>query len=234
MPRIDAIDISHWQDKVDFPALAESGIVGVIHKCTEGTGYRDEFYGPRMTAALAEGLRWGAYHFLKHGDVAKQMNHFIATAKLPKGSRAVIDYEDAACELDDLEEAIGCLVAADPTLEVCVYCGGLLKGQVEPSKSYPWLARTSLWLAQYGPTPEWPRNVWTTWSLWQFTDSGEVVGVEGPVDCNTFNGSQEACEAWFGPVGKKPGMTGVVTIDILTSPGVEVVVLRNGDPYRGG
>lgn len=231
MPRVDAIDISHWQEGVDFATVARSGVLGVIHKCTEGTSYLDERYAERQQEAMNNGFPFGAYHFLKHGRVQEQMGWFVECANLPAGSRAVIDYEDEDCTLEDLKEAIEELGILDPSLEICVYAGGLLKGQVSPNAEYPWLAKTSLWLAQYGPTPEWPTNIWDVYSLWQFSDKGSVPGVDGDCDVNQFNGSQEQCLAWFGPEQPEPEPPeATIFVDIRTPEGIGVVVNVNDEP----
>ena len=46
-----------------FDSKLTTGIVGVIHKATQGTTYVDETYASRRVEALACGLLWGAYHF---------------------------------------------------------------------------------------------------------------------------------------------------------------------------
>lgn len=229
---VDAIDISHWQPAVDFAAVARAGVVGVIHKVSEGSSYTDPTYAGRKQQALDAGLRWGGYHFLKHGSVAKQMAYFLDRAILPSGSRLVIDYEDTACTLDDLQQAIEELARLDPTAEIATYCGGLLKGQVTPSKAYPWLSATSLWLAHYTTgDPSWPEWIWPYWSLWQYSDKGSVPGVEGECDVNEFNGGREQCAAWFGPASAEPlpKPTPLVAVDIRTPPGVAVTVTVNGE-----
>lgn len=206
MPRLDAIDLSHWNTITgSFADIKAAGVIGVMHKASEGTTYVDPNYAPRMQQALAAGLRWGAYHFLKHGNVEAQMAYFLKAAHLGLGSRVAIDYEDAGCTLDDLRGAVTALRKLDPSMEITVYAGALLKEQLGKAVD-PLLATTSLWLAQYtAGTPSWPSGTWPSWSLWQYSDGNAggspkgVTGVKAPVDCNTFNGSPENCAKWFGP-----------------------------------
>jgi len=233
MPRTDAVDISHWQGSVDFPALAAAGVVGVFHKATEGTSYIDPTYAPRMQLAQDAGLCWGAYHFLKHGSISQQMDWFLQQSLLPTGSRVAIDYEDTDCTLDDLQQALEYLGSQAPDLQVCVYAGGLLKGQVG-SDPYPWLSPYALWLAQYTTgTPTWPTQIWKHWSLWQYTDKGTISGVQGSCDLNTFNGSPDNCALWFGPPEEPTPAHENVVIDIITPEGVQVVVSVNGETLVG-
>ena len=56
-----------------------------------------------------------------------------------------------------------------------------------------------LWLADYQntefvlPVP-WQRS---SWSIWQHTDKGRVVGIEGDVDLNRFNGNLVSFKAFI-------------------------------------
>src|SRR5258707_1097158 len=58
------IDLSHHNQNLDFASIRFSGgILGIIHKATQGLDYADPTYLPHKTSALANGLLWGAYHF---------------------------------------------------------------------------------------------------------------------------------------------------------------------------
>ena len=53
------IDMSHFNTVTDFDTVKGDGIVGVIHKATEGLGYVDPEYQARRAQALAELPRLG-------------------------------------------------------------------------------------------------------------------------------------------------------------------------------
>ena len=95
------VDISHWQENPDFAKMASEGVIGVIHKATESTGYVDDDYAPRRPKAEAAGLLWGAYHFLRPGNMEAQARHFVETA----GDIDLLaaDHEDPGVSLDDLK-----------------------------------------------------------------------------------------------------------------------------------
>src|SRR5262245_66435131 len=57
------IDISHGVAVSDFGAIRRSGILGLIHKATEGGDWIDQSYSIRPPQAEQAGLLWGAYHF---------------------------------------------------------------------------------------------------------------------------------------------------------------------------
>ena len=57
------IDIYHGDAVQDFARVKAAGIVGVIHKASQGGAVVDRAYASRRKLALAAGLKWGAYHF---------------------------------------------------------------------------------------------------------------------------------------------------------------------------
>jgi lysozyme len=71
------IDISHHNgDNLDFVKAREAGIVGVIHKATQGFLLKDKKYETNRKKALDAGLLWGAYHFAVGGDGSDQADFF--------------------------------------------------------------------------------------------------------------------------------------------------------------
>ena len=225
-----AIDLSHHNTVTDLHQVAAAGIVGIIHKCTQGTTFLDDDYHARKAQAAEAGLAWSAYHYLEHGNVRQQMEWFIDNCDLEAGARACVDYEEEGCTLDDLTEAIEVLTEQAPDLELTVYSGHLIKEHLGNGTD-PILEQTSLWLAQYGDTPSWPRGCWATWSLWQYTDQGSVPGIAGNVDCNRFNGSADQCRKWFGPVDypTPQPVERTVAVSIEAPADVTVTLTVNGE-----
>lgn len=235
------VDLSHHNEVYDFDDMRAAGCIGVIHKATEGKSYSDAEFWIRRDEAQEAGLEWASYHFLKHGDVDLQMQNFLNKVQPQIGERLVIDFEDEACTLDDLREAISILQDLAPLCELTVYSGHLLKEQLGGAHD-SLLAQTSLWIAQYttAAAPEWPKGTWPVWSLWQYTDCGSCPGVKGPVDANRFNGSIDQAYLWFNPEydsGTPPvpptppePAADVVRIDISAPEGVSVAVFVNGEP----
>lgn len=240
MPRVDAIDLSHWNTVKNFSDVERAGVVGVIHKASEGDSYVDDDYASRKDAAFEAGLLWGAYHFMRPGDMREQMKHFVGVADLPPGSRMCLDHEDPTVSLDDLKEAVKVLKEL-MDCEVAIYSGHVIKDQLGDKYDQFLAENTSLWLAQYtSGQPDWPKTTWPTYSLWQFTDSGSCDGISGDCDLNTFAGDKEACAKWFGPVediepgpSPEPG-TSAITIDINTDGDVAISLTINGKNWVPG
>ena len=228
------IDLSHYQPHVDLLTARQDGVLGVIHKATEGTGWRDGLYKSRRDNAATLGLSFAPYHFLKPGSIEQQAANFLQFADPPKGGRVFIDYEDNGLKLADLKTMILAIEALDETLAIGIYGGSLLKQHVG-SAALSWLAPYPLWLAHYTTgLPTWPKATWPVWSLWQFTDKAEVAGV-GRCDGNVFNGTDANLKKFLDPV-PGPSMPvdekeGEVVINVSLPPGVTLEVFVNGEKY---
>jgi lysozyme len=87
------VDLSHHNEKVDFVKVKADGIVGVIHKATQGLTYVDKTYTARQRVASEVGLLWGAYHFGVAGDGSDQAQFFLDTIQPDGEILLVLDYE---------------------------------------------------------------------------------------------------------------------------------------------
>lgn len=192
------IDISHHNPTPDWQAIKAAGVVGIIHKATEGAGYADPDRKGRLASAMRAGLLISTYHFMRPGGISAQMDFYLRTIDAAQGERVVLDHEDAGVSLADLKVAITYLWNKRPDLEITIYSGNLIKTQLG-AKRDDLLAKTSLWLAQYGPIPSWPTATWANWSLWQWTDKERVQGIAAPVDGNKWNGTEDALRRWLQP-----------------------------------
>lgn len=232
---VKCIDISHWQSFPDFEEVARQGVLAVIHKATEGTSYVDPNRGKNLKNARDAGLAIATYFWLKPGDARPQAQFYLDTVQPVDGERVVIDYEEDGCTLEGLRKAVQTLLDYGHNLQIAVYSGHLLKGQLGDDCDEFLQENTSLWLAQYTTgTPSWPSGTYPQWSLWQYTDQGELDGIEGStVDFNRFNGSDEALLKWMGPAdgGVRPEPEPEpepkplkVKIEITSPPGVEIEI----------
>jgi lysozyme len=200
------IDISHHQpDPIDWAKVKAGGTIGVIHKATEGTSYVDDKLFARMKAAKQAGLLTSTYHFLRETDMPGQMRHYLGTIDPVPGERVCLDHEHSGTSLAELEECVRYIMSVRPDLQITIYSGHLIEEQLGQGYNELLARNTSLWTAQYGSKPDpWPSTTWPSWSLWQHTDRATVSGINGPVDGNEWNGSEEALIAWLSPAGAIP------------------------------
>ena len=199
-----AIDISHWQeDPLDFDKVKTTGVQAVVLKATQGLSYVDPTLAKRRNAAQQAGLLTSTYHFMENGkksDIAKQIQHYLRTVNPQPGERMILDVEDTITTLNDIIAAVEALVADSRALQVTIYSGHVIKDLLKNNANATLSKYTSLWLAQYTTgTPSWPTAVWPKWTLWQYSDTGEVSGINGPVDVNRFNGTDDNFCKWIAP-----------------------------------
>ena len=104
------VDLSHFNTVSGFEAVKADGIVGVIHKATQGTSAIDSKYHVRKPEALAAGLWWGAYHFGVGGDGAAQAQHFLSVVTPGPKDLLVLDLEEnsggAGMTLAEAEDSV--------------------------------------------------------------------------------------------------------------------------------
>ena len=184
MPTPKVIDISHYQTiPEDLMATAASGILGVIHKCTEGGSYVDDKCQARHYLTQQAGMRFGIYHFLKNGDQVDHARHFIDTAHtlgvldentlLAADHEADVSFDSLMVFLEEIEEMTGRVPV--------IYSGHTIKDQCSSSNPYP--NKYRLWLAHYNDEPTLPVGC-EKFYLHQYTDKGHVDGINGYVDLN--------------------------------------------------
>jgi len=207
-PRV--IDISHY-DKVDddgFEQAKAFGIWGVIHKASEGPGNIDHSYEDRRLDAIDAGLLWGAYHFIRPGDVAGQVRHFLERAAPDDETLLALDYEVNKVPLTAAREFLR-MVAEKVGRKPVLYSGNTIKEKLGHAKD-EFFGSHRLWLAQYGPVPRIP-NSWQSAWLWQYTGDGvgptphNVPGIHipGGLDISSYAGSEDQLKfEWAGASAK--------------------------------
>jgi lysozyme len=207
------IDLSHYNNTVDFAQVKASGIVGVFHKATQGTSFTDPLYAQHKSQATAAGLLWGAYHFGISGDGVAQAEYFLSVVAPGEHDLLALDLEanpqGSSMSLIDAQAFITHVQAATgkyPGLYGGQYVKELLGTSVDPVLSQCWF-----WLAQYATTPVVP-PCWPTWTLWQYTDGASgsgpysVPGV-GLCDRDQFNGALDGLLRLWGFDGATPAPT---------------------------
>jgi lysozyme len=194
------IDLSHWNEVTDWAAIRASGVLGVIHKATQGTSYADPLYDSRKQAALDAGLLWGAYHFGECFNPRTQARHFLTTTDPDPTDLLVLDFEPCGDDTMAVQEAE---TFVREVWNETGHCPGLYMGQsfldtCVAGVTWTQLQGCWLWIARYSTqAPEVP-SLWPTWTMWQYTDSATVPGVNGACDRNQFNGDAAGLRRLWG------------------------------------
>jgi len=235
------LDISHHNDVSSWDDVVAAGIVGVIHKATEGTGYTDPMYLKRRAPATAAGLLWGAYHFAHGGEsIQAQVDNFLSVVGDNNADMVLaLDWEDnpsgptmTAAEARKFIELLEAQIGEGRCL---IYSGNVAKEQI--SGKDPFFGARRLWLAQYGSSPTCQAS-WDSFWLWQYSD-GNVgpgpqgcPGVTGDVDTNSWQGSNADLTAqWSGSADVVPAPS-VASVDITIAATGPVTITVNGAPIN--
>jgi lysozyme len=235
-------DLSHYEWPADLNALVDAGCVGVIWKCSQGTGYQDPTYNAARAAAYAAGLLWGLYHFADSSDVDGQVNNFLSYG-LPTSTDLIsLDFEDNGSASMSLADAEAWIQKVEDNLgrpnECVLYSGNRIKETLGNKPSAFWSARR-LWLAQYTSSqPDVPaawksKNYW----IWQFTDGSNGPQPHsasgcGTCDMNAYDFSEDQLKTeWASgipqPSPPPPAPNQIVTVTIDAPSGISVNVIQN-------
>lgn len=177
----NGIDVSAWQNVIDFGEVKSEGVKIVYIKASEGTTYIDPYFERNYQKAKENGLYVGAYHYVRARNIKQAMNEaeFFAS---------VIDGKTMDCKLAMDFESFGNLnkeninsiaLAFLETLkritnkEVLVYSNtynarNIFSGEIT---KYP------LWIAQYGVSKPTINGNWNTWVGFQYTSQGNIKGI---------------------------------------------------------
>lgn len=189
------IDIYHGNVVHDFAALKAAGILGIIHKCTQGAGYADPMYAARRKLAIDAGLLWGAYTFNTGEDIKLQVSNFLSHADPDSKTLMALDFEDNPHSQMSIGQARQFLDLIDQELDrkAVIYSGNRIKdllGNIDDT----FFGGHRLWLAQYGPVAH-VQASWKTQWLWQYAETGRLAGTDGALDLNYYGGTPDQLAA---------------------------------------
>jgi GH25 family lysozyme M1 (1,4-beta-N-acetylmuramidase) len=198
---LPGIDVSHYQETIDWTKVAASGRRFAIAKATDGRSFIDPMYATNKAEAMAAGLVFGAYHFARPdgsaNDAVLEADHFVDVAQLGQGNLVpVLDLERTG----DLtpEQLIAWMLAwlgevtARTGVRPMIYTSPHgWDSRTDDSTAIVDAGYTVLWIAHWGvDTPTLPANDWQGfgWMFWQHSNCGSVPGIQGCVDSDWFNG----------------------------------------------
>jgi GH25 family lysozyme M1 (1,4-beta-N-acetylmuramidase) len=198
---VEGIDVSKWQGVIDWPMVKAAGKKFAITKATEGIGYEDGKYDANKAGAMANGIKFGAYHFARPDlntsltEAVGEADWFVDTAGYQAGM--IIPTLDLEGSGDKPDTA---LIAWVQAWVGEVYARLGVKPMIYASPSFwsghmsntTWFADNGysvLWIAHWGVTsPSVPANNWggKSWTFWQYTSDGVVPGISGRVDLDRY------------------------------------------------
>lgn len=193
------IDVSEYQTEVDWNQVKDSGIefamirLGYRGYGEAGTLVEDAMYRKHIEGALEAGLEVGVYFF------SQAVNKEEVLEEAEFVLERIRDYNITCPVVFDTEEIkfdtarTDHLTPQEFTDHCIMFCDAVKKAGYETMiyANMKWMAFTlelerlagyEKWYADYEPVPQCPYEI----SMWQYTETGSVPGVQGNVDINVW------------------------------------------------
>jgi lysozyme len=229
VPSVPGIDVSKYQGRIDWRAVASTPVRFVIVRATLGNRYRDGRFAMNVAGARRNGLAVGAYHFAKPGpapwDPRVEADHFLDVVQVRTGDVVpVLDIEEtgglsplqlrtwASAWLDRVEARTG--------VRAMIYSGNHFWQDF--MRNTPWFAQRDhpLWVAHwYVAAPDVPAGRWggRGFTVWQWSSTGRVAGIRGPVDLDRMKG--RIAGGTIASITVRPAKGGVITAERIACGG---------------
>ena len=190
------IDVSKYQQNVDWEIVADSGISFVMIRIggrgygQAGNLYTDELAQSHYQGARAAGLKVGAYFFSQAISVEEAREEARYALQLTKewalDMPIVFDWEyvsdTARTANTDAETVTACAAAFCDTI-LAAKKQAMIYVRPELNKLHlEQLAAYDHWVAWYSDTMDYTNE----FAMWQYTKTGKVPGISGNVDINLY------------------------------------------------
>ena len=185
----EGADVSVWQGDIDFSKVRDAGMEIVYIRAGEGME-EDLRFRQNAQEALDAGLKVGFYYFVTAADAQQarqQADYFTSLIEdYPYGCRPAVDYEQfgdlSREQINDVALAFAQRVEENTNVTPLFYTDyANVEGLWDQA-----LARYPLWVADYSQTDLGSLGPWDEWAGFQYSDQGEVAGIDGAVDLDRF------------------------------------------------
>jgi GH25 family lysozyme M1 (1,4-beta-N-acetylmuramidase) len=227
---IQGVDVSSSQHSgdggINWGQVAGAGYQFALVKVTEGNYYVNPYFDSDYRGAKSAKLYAGAYHFAipSASDGTSQADYFLDSAAYKADGATLppaLDIEwnpydsSQPCYGLDGDSLVSWVAAFRAEVErrtgrlPAIYTAASWWNDCTGGNGS--FAKDPLWIASYDTSSPSLPSGWPSWTLWQFTSSGNIPGINGDVDVSYFSGTQSDLAALAGnspPAGRIPrGLT---------------------------
>ncbi len=187
------IDVSNWQGYINYEEVRNAGIQIVYIKASQGTNIKDAYFDINYENAKANGLHVGFYHFLtatNTEEAIKEANFFasVISGKTPD-CKLVLDYETfggaGRQEINSIARTFMERTEELTKKQIILYSDlSNARNTFDTSLAEDY----GLWIAYYENRNN-LINIETSWNTYigiQYTDRGNVNGINGNVDRDLY------------------------------------------------
>lgn len=187
------IDVSYYQDTIDWNAVAADGVQFAIVRVSHSTQFFDPQFEANLAGARAAGIHTGVYQYFEPADDPIAQADLLLDALgplLPGDLPPMIDVESTGglgpSAINDAIHAWIDRVEGQLGVKPIIYSGYYFWNDNIGSSDFGAYPLVIPW---YGV--DCPGGVPTGWDMWtfhQYCDCGSVAGISGNVDVDRFNG----------------------------------------------
>lgn len=194
---IYGLDVSKYQEKMDWAKIARDSIKFVFIKATQGVKGRDKYFDENWEAAKKHGILRGAYHFFENTDpleALQQAQNFVGKVGYiePGDLPPVLDIERKPFKKKHVQSVKAWLYWVE------FYCGVrpiIYTGEYYYNKYLAGeLPGYTFWIARYSDKAPVLKDK-QKWTFWQYTSSQRNIFAtrknKGRIDLNAFAGTEE-------------------------------------------
>lgn len=194
---VPGIDVSHYQGEIDWEQVRQSGIEFAFvrlgfRRAATGTLGEDEMARKNLRKAKEAGLKVGAYFFSQATSKKEAREEAEFALQILKGFQLDLplayDWEtvEGGSRADNMtrDTLTDCVKTFCDTVEEAGYDSMVYfnRDLSQTLLDIRKLGETPVWFAMYHTYPDAPCKP----DYWQYTDQGEVPGIEGYVDLNLY------------------------------------------------
>ncbi len=207
------IDVSSWQENIDFKKVKKSGIKFVVIRAGFGTRTDpDKYFERNYNGARDAGLHVGAYWYSYAESGAEALDEARACRGIIAGKKfdfpIYYDLEEHSQFVRGVDFCSNLVRTFCHDLEENDYFAGLYTSRY-PLQHYisrDVASRYAVWVAEYNPTLNYRGN----YGMWQYSSAGKVNGIDGAVDL-------DYCYVDYPKIIKSAGLNGYAA-DVPTPP----------------
>lgn len=203
---VHGIDVSRYNTSIDWARVKRAGINFAFIKATEGKDDKDPSFDAYWAAAQRARIPRSAYHFYYFCATpeAQAKNYIRNVPKSAKSLPPILDVEwnpdsPSCTKRPPASEVVNRLqrwltiiekhYGQKPIIYTTVdFHEANLSGGALPGYQY--------WLRSVKAEPKFIYGS-RRWFFWQYTGTGKVPGIKGPVDINSFYGSKSQWAVWL-------------------------------------
>jgi lysozyme len=198
---VKGVDVSSYQGTVTWSDVKSAGVDFAIARISDGTDLDGDF-STNWSGMKTAGLVRGAYQYFEPGENPTTQANIVISAvgvlgagDLPvTADMETTGGESAATIAANLKTWASAVQTGTGKAPMIYTAEGYWDSDVDSTA----FGSDPLWVANWGVTCPDLATGWTTWAVWQYSDSGTVKGISGAVDLDEFNGTLTELQTFAG------------------------------------